>query len=88
MLEQIGPQRLWKQLKEEAPRLAKMLPEIPRLVHTFLQRDQEQERKQLYELIRMQQRTNRTLQAILLLALGFFAGMVITALLGVWSLAV
>ena len=87
MLEQIGPQRLWKQLKEEAPRLAKMLPEIPRLIHAFLQRDHEQERKQLHELIRMQQRTNRTLQAILLLALGFFAGMVVTALLGVWSLA-
>ena len=87
MLEQIGPQRLWKQLKEEAPRLAKMLPEIPRLVHAFLQRDHEQERKHLHELIRMQQRTNRTLQAILLLALGFFAGMVVTALLGVWSLA-
>ncbi|MSQ66037.1 MAG: ubiquinone biosynthesis regulatory protein kinase UbiB [Limnohabitans sp.] len=86
MLEQIGPQRLWKQLKDEAPRLAKMLPEIPRLVHAFLQRDHEQERRQLIELIRMQQRTNRTLQAILLLALGFFSGMVITALLGVWSL--
>ena len=87
MLEQIGPQRLWKQLKDEAPRLAKMLPEMPRLVHAFLQRDHEEERRQLMELIRMQQRTNRTLQAILLLALGFFAGMVITALLGVWSLA-
>jgi len=87
MLEQIGPQRLWKQLKEEAPRLAKMLPELPRLVHAFLQRDKDDERRQLVELIQMQQRTNRTLQAILLLALGFFAGMVITALLGVWSLA-
>jgi len=87
MLEQIGPQRLWKQLKDEAPRLAKMLPEIPRLVHAFLQRDKDEERRQLMELIHMQQRTNRTLQAILLLALGFFAGLVITALLGVWSLA-
>jgi hypothetical protein len=37
-------------------------------------------------LIRMQQRTNRSLQAILLLALGFFAGLVVTALLGLWSL--
>jgi len=88
MLEQIGPQRLWKQLKDEAPRLAKMLPEIPRLVHAFLQRDQDEERRQLMDLIRMQQRTNRTLQAILLLALGFFAGMVLTALLGVWSLGI
>ena len=88
MLEQIGPQRLWKQLKDEAPRLAKMLPELPRLVHAFLQRDHEEERRQLMDLIRMQQRTNRTLQAILLLALGFFAGMVLTALLGVWSLGI
>ena len=88
MLEQIGPQRLWKQLKDDAPRLAKMLPEIPRLVHAFLQRDHEEERRQLMDLIRMQQRTNRTLQAILLLALGFFAGMVLTALLGAWSLGI
>ena len=86
MLEQVGPQRLWKQLKVEAPRLAKMLPELPRLVHAFLQRDHEEENRQLRELIRMQQRTNRTLQAILLLALGFFAGLVVTALLGLWSL--
>lgn len=86
MLEQVGPQRLWKQLKDEAPRLAKMLPELPRLVHAFLQRDHEEEKRQLRELIRMQQRTNRTLQAILLLALGFFAGLVVTALLGLWSL--
>ena len=86
MLEQIGPQRLWKQLKDEAPRLAKMLPELPRLVHAFLQRDHDEEKRQLQELIRMQQRTNLRLQAILLLALGFFAGLVVTALLGLWSL--
>jgi len=86
MLEQVGPQRLWKQLKDEAPQLAKMLPELPRLVHAFLRRDHEEEKRQLHELIRMQQRTNRSLQAILLLALGFFAGLVVTALLGLWSL--
>ncbi|MFN6060224.1 MAG: ubiquinone biosynthesis regulatory protein kinase UbiB [Burkholderiales bacterium] len=86
MLEQIGPQRLWKQLKDEAPRLAKMLPELPRLVHAFLQRDHDEEKRQLQELIRMQQRTNLRLQAMLLLALGFFAGLVVTALLGLWSL--
>jgi uncharacterized membrane protein len=56
-------------------------------VHAFLQRDHEQERKQLYELIRMQQRTNRTLKAILLLALGFSLGMVTIMLLGIWNLA-
>jgi ubiquinone biosynthesis protein len=67
--------------------LAKLLPELPRMVHAYLSRDKDEERRQLLTLIQMQQRTNRTLQTILLLCLGFFAGLVITALLGVWSLA-
>jgi ubiquinone biosynthesis protein len=87
MLEQIGPQRLWNQLKIEAPRLAKILPEFPRLVHAFLQRDHEHERKQLLALLQAQRKTNQTLQTILLLALGFFAGIVITAVMSVLSLA-
>jgi ubiquinone biosynthesis protein len=86
MLEQVGPQRLWHQLKVEAPRLAKMLPELPRLVHAFLQRDPERERQQLLELINAQRKTNQTLQTMLLLSLGFFAGIVIAALMGFWSL--
>ncbi len=86
MLEQVGPQRLWHQLKVEAPRLAKMLPELPRLVHAFLQRDPERERQQLLDLIHAQRKTNQTLQTMLLLSLGFFAGIVIAALLGFWSL--
>lgn len=85
MLEQVGPQRLWQQLKFEAPRFAKMLPQLPRLVYAYLQRDPEQERKQLLELLQAQRKTNQTLQTILLLALGFFAGIVITAVLGVMS---
>ncbi len=86
MLEQVGPQRLWHQLKVEAPRLAKMLPELPRLVHAFLHRDPERERQQLLDLIHAQRKTNQTLQTMLLLSLGFFAGIVIAALLGFWSL--
>jgi hypothetical protein len=31
MIEQVGPQKLLEQLKEEAPRYAKLLPELPRL---------------------------------------------------------
>ena len=85
MLEQVGPQRLWQQLKFEAPRFAKMLPQLPRLVYAYLQRDPEQERKHLLELLQAQRKTNQTLQTILLLALGFFAGIVITAVLGVMS---
>jgi hypothetical protein len=36
MLEQMGPQRLWRELKAEAPRYAKLLPELPRLLHDYL----------------------------------------------------
>ena len=87
MLEQVGPQRLWHQLKTEAPRFAKMLPQLPRLVFAYLQRDPDSERKQLLELLQAQRKTNQTLQTILLLALGFFAGIVITAVLGVMSIS-
>jgi ubiquinone biosynthesis protein len=87
MLEQMGPQKFWQQLKIEAPRFAKLIPEIPRLVHAYLQRDPTAERDELIRLIEAQRRTHQNLQAILLLVLGFMAGIVITATLGVWGLA-
>jgi ubiquinone biosynthesis protein len=87
MLEQVGPQRLWQQLKTEAPHFAKMLPQLPRMVYAFLQRDPEGERKELLALLQAQRKTNQTLQTILLLALGFFAGIIITAVLGVISIS-
>jgi ubiquinone biosynthesis protein len=87
MLEQMGPQKFWQQLKIEAPRFAKLIPEIPRLVHAYLQRDPIAERDELIRLIEAQRRTHQNLQAILLLVLGFMAGIVITAALGVWGLA-
>jgi hypothetical protein len=57
------------------------------LVHAYLQRDPMAERDELIRLIEAQRRTHQNLQAILLLVLGFMAGIVITATLGVWSLA-
>jgi len=87
MLEQMGPQKFWQQLKTEAPRFAKLFPELPRLVHAYLQRDHSAERTELLRLLEAQRRTHQTLQAILLLALGFMAGIVITAMLSVWSIA-
>jgi ubiquinone biosynthesis protein len=35
MLDQMGPQRLWRELQAEAPRYAKILPELPRLLHSL-----------------------------------------------------
>ncbi len=87
MLEQMGPQKFWQQLKIEAPRFAKLIPEFPRLVHAYLQRDHTAERTDLLRLLEAQRKSHQTLQAILLLVLGFMAGIVITGILGVWSLA-
>jgi hypothetical protein len=37
MLEQVGMRGLWARIKREAPRYAKMLPELPRLIHHNLE---------------------------------------------------
>ena len=81
MLEQVGPQRLWHQLKTEAPRFAKMLPQLPRLVYAYLQRDSDAERKQLLAMLQAQRKSNQTLHTILLLILGFLGGIIIMAVL-------
>src|SRR5690606_29289922 len=39
MLDQMGPQRLWRELRNEAPTYAKLLPELPRLLYRALQRN-------------------------------------------------
>jgi ubiquinone biosynthesis protein len=54
MLEQMGPQKFWQQLKIEAPRFAKLIPEIPRLVHAYLLRDPMAERDELIRLIEVE----------------------------------
>ena len=77
MLEQIGPRRLWRELRSQAPYYAKMLPDLPRLLHTYLQqRPGDELRRELRELREEQRRTRRLLRAIawggllLVLALG------------------
>ena len=37
MADQIGPRKLFEQLRAEAPRYAKLLPQLPRLMHDFLE---------------------------------------------------
>ncbi|HEY8708457.1 MAG TPA: ubiquinone biosynthesis regulatory protein kinase UbiB, partial [Burkholderiaceae bacterium] len=51
MLGQIGPQKLIAELKDQAPRYAKMLPDLPRLLHDFLQQRPGQNRAELLELL-------------------------------------
>ncbi|MCW5255505.1 ubiquinone biosynthesis regulatory protein kinase UbiB [Verminephrobacter aporrectodeae] len=74
MREQMGPQRLWRELRAEAPRYAKLLPELPRLVHGVL-RQRPPEQLVLRELLDAQKRTNRLLQSIIYGGLGFVLGL-------------
>jgi ubiquinone biosynthesis protein len=76
MLDQVGPKKLWKQLVAEAPRYAKLIPELPRLVHDFLKHRQNNDHAQLQLLIQEQRRTNRLLQGIAWVGGGFVLGMV------------
>ncbi|TFZ03052.1 ubiquinone biosynthesis regulatory protein kinase UbiB [Ramlibacter henchirensis] len=75
MLEQVGPQRLIDELRDQAPRYAKLLPELPRLMHDYLRRRAEPERRELQTLIDEQRRTNRLLQAFLYGGVGFALGL-------------
>ena len=81
MLDQMGPQRLWRELKAEAPRYAKLLPELPRLVQQFLQQDRQGSQQALQELLAEQKRTNRLLQVILYGGIGFVLGLVVVRVL-------
>ena len=75
MLDQLGPQRLWRELKAEAPHYAKILPDLPRLLHDFLRQRPHDGRADLQELLAAQKRTNRLLQSLLYGGLGFVLGL-------------
>jgi ubiquinone biosynthesis protein len=77
MLEQMGPQRLWRELRNEAPTYAKLLPELPRLFYRFLQHNNDDQNKALQELIKAQQRTNSLLQGLIYGGVGFVLGLLV-----------
>ena len=81
MIDQLGPKKLLDQLRNEAPRYAKLLPELPRLLVNFLQTNRPGSGRALEELLAEQKRTNRMLQAILYGGLGFVLGLVTMQLL-------
>jgi ubiquinone biosynthesis protein len=71
MLEQVGPKRLWQELRNQAPYYAKMLPQLPRLIHDRLTAHSGGERELLEQLMREQQRTNTLLRVLIYMGLGF-----------------
>jgi ubiquinone biosynthesis protein len=81
MLDQIGPQKAWQELRDQAPRFAKILPELPRLVHAYLQDRHHTLRDEMRELLTEQRRTNRLLQGIVYVGLGFALAIAVMQLL-------
>jgi ubiquinone biosynthesis protein len=80
MLEQVGPQKLLNQLKDQAPRYATLLPELPHLLHDFLKQRPGSQQRQLEELLAEQKRTNKLLQGLIYAAIGFAVGLVVMQL--------
>jgi ubiquinone biosynthesis protein len=82
MNEQIGWRGLVERLKNEAPRYAQLLPELPRLLHQALQCSQRAaESPLLPALLAEQRRTNRLLQVLIWGSIGFVGGLLVTKLL-------
>ena len=81
MDEQIGGRALWRRLKDEAPLYAKLLPELPRLLHDALARRSaprvDDGHALLGQLLREQRRTNRLLGGLTWGLLGFLVGAVL-----------
>jgi ubiquinone biosynthesis protein len=77
MLGQVGPQRILQAFKDQAPRYAKLLPELPLLLHTFLNRSAGDSSALVQELLVEQKRTNRLLQSLIWAVIGFALGMIV-----------
>ncbi|HYD75914.1 ubiquinone biosynthesis regulatory protein kinase UbiB [Ramlibacter sp.] len=75
MLDQVGPKRLLDELRDQAPLYAKLLPDLPRLLHDYLRRKPADARRELEALLEEQRRTNRLLQAFLYGGIGFTLGL-------------
>jgi ubiquinone biosynthesis protein len=76
MNDQIGWRGFLGRLKNEAPRYVQLLPELPRLLHRALQPRSQGDQRSMEALMLEQQRTNRLLQTIVCVALGFLLGVV------------
>lgn len=74
MMGQLGPQKLLDELKAQAPRYAKLLPELPILLHNYLQQQSGASSRSVDALLAEQQRTNRLLQGIVWALSGFALG--------------
>jgi ubiquinone biosynthesis protein len=81
MINQLGPKKLLDELRNESPRYAKLIPELPRLLFNFLQNDKATSSRALDELLLEQKRTNRLLQSFLYAGVGFVLGLIVMQLI-------
>jgi ubiquinone biosynthesis protein len=75
MINQVGPKKLFDELRNEGPRYAKLLPELPRLLFDFLQSNSRGHGQDLHALLAEQKKTNRLLSAIVYGGVGFVLGL-------------
>jgi ubiquinone biosynthesis protein len=80
MVEQVGPEKLFEQLKAEAPTYAKLLPGLPRLLSQYLKERPGNHRRELEELLAEQKRTNKLLQSVIYGGFGFVFALVLMQL--------
>ncbi len=90
MAEQVGWRGLLDRFKDEAPRYARLLPELPRLLHDALARqaapgDADERGELLRSLLAEQRRTHRLLQALGYGGIGFALGVLAMGWLLRWQ---
>ncbi|MEN9372784.1 MAG: ubiquinone biosynthesis regulatory protein kinase UbiB [Pseudomonadota bacterium] len=75
MLDQVGPAKFFAELKAQAPHYAKLLPELPILLHQYLRQIPSTSAIRMQEeLLKEQRHTNRLLQKLLYGLMGFVIG--------------
>lgn len=87
MVEQMGPQKLMQQLRDQAPHYAKLVPLLPGMLRAFLEKAGSDRDQLTQELLREQKRTNGLLQSLVYALIGFALGLVVmqwVVRVGVW----
>jgi ubiquinone biosynthesis protein len=77
MLDQVGPHKLWQELRDQAPRYAKIIPELPHILHKYLRRERGILKQDADELMAELKKTNRLLQTIIYGGVGFAFGVIV-----------
>jgi ubiquinone biosynthesis protein len=81
MKDEVGPQKFLDELRDQAPRYAKLLPELPHLIHKYLRERSYEARHDYRELMSEIKRMNRLLQTLIYAGVGFAAGLLVVQLL-------